>query len=268
MKYKALVLTPLVCLLATSAAAQTATGVGVGTGVANSRSKSGAVAISGQGGAAQATGNGNSSLTITGAAVPAATSSVATTHADITEKNVPTAFAPGLAAAGLETCLGSVSGGGSFVGTGFSFGSTIPDPGCAARLDARTLWSMGLKKAAIARLCLTGEIYRSMPDICATYVPQVQTYGTVYGAYGSTAATTNVAYAPSSGIIEVTEGKTGRVRPCSDYDGAMQKCRMWADTGMRTRVAVHKPKPRPLAATQVASKPAETTVSTEPKKEN
>ena len=72
---------------------------------------------------------------------------------------VPSIVAPGLAAAGLETCLGSVSGGGAFVGTGFSFGTTIPDPGCAARLDARTLWSMGLKKAAVARLCL-----KDLPD--------------------------------------------------------------------------------------------------------
>src|SRR6516225_6404825 len=82
------------------------------------------------------------------------------TPADQTVKNVPSVFAPGLAAAGLETCLGSVFGGGAFVGTGFSFGTTIPDPGCAARLDARTLWSMGLKKAAVARLCLNPDIYR------------------------------------------------------------------------------------------------------------
>ena len=63
--------------------------------------------------------------------------------ADQTVKNVPSIVAPGLAAAGLETCLGSVSGGGAFVGTGFSFGTTIPDPGCAARLDARTLVEHG-----------------------------------------------------------------------------------------------------------------------------
>jgi hypothetical protein len=94
------------------------------------------------------------------------------TPSEQTIKNVPTAIAPGLTAAGLETCLGSVSGGGAFVGTGFSFGTTIPDPGCAARLDARTLWSMGLKKAAVARLCLTSEIARSMPEVCAQYVPQ------------------------------------------------------------------------------------------------
>src|SRR5215831_9435016 len=120
--------------------AQSATAIGIGT--ARSTSQSNAVAVSGQGGA-----GGQSQATVNIAGQPSTTrQEVSGTQ---TLKNVPTAFAPGLAAAGLETCLGSVSGGGAFVGTGFSFGTTIPDPGCAARLDARTLWSMGLKKAAV-----------------------------------------------------------------------------------------------------------------------
>src|SRR5215207_2945819 len=94
--------------------AQTSMASGTGVGIAGSNSTS--QAISGQGGAA---------VIISNSSVPAKQ----------TLKNVPTAFAPGLAAAGLETCLGSVSGGGSFVGTGLSFGLTIPDAGCAARLD-------------------------------------------------------------------------------------------------------------------------------------
>src|ERR1700746_3744595 len=127
----------------------TATGTGVGVARSTSRSQ----AISGQGGSAAIISN-------------------STVPADQTVKNVPSVFAPGLAAAGLETCLGAISGGGAFLGTGLSFGSTIPDPGCAARLDARTLWSMGLKKAAVARLCLNPEIYRAMPDVCSIYLPQ------------------------------------------------------------------------------------------------
>ena len=103
--------------------------------------------------------------------VGVAITSNSTVPADQTVKNVPSVVAPGLAAAGLETCLGSVSGGGAFVGTGFSFGTTIPDPGCAARLDARTLWSMGLKKAAVARLCLNPDINRAMPEVCVKYLP-------------------------------------------------------------------------------------------------
>src|SRR3954451_19529735 len=127
---------------------------GTGKGVATSTSSS--QAISGQGGI----GVGVAAIT-TNSSVPAVQ----------TIKNVPSIVAPGLGAAGLETCLGSVSGGGAFVGTGFSFGTTIPDPACAARLDARTLWSMGLKKAAVARLCLNGDIYRAMREVCIKYLP-------------------------------------------------------------------------------------------------
>jgi hypothetical protein len=30
---------------------------------------------------------------------------------------------------------------------------------------------MGLKKAAVARLCLNGDIYRAMPEVCGQYLP-------------------------------------------------------------------------------------------------
>src|SRR4051794_34069083 len=144
-----LLLAAIVAMAASGRAwAQSSTMTGTGMGVASSTSSS--QAVSGQGG----TGVGVAAIT-TNSTVPA----------DQTVRNVPGIVAPGLAAAGLETCLGSVSGGGAFVGTGFSFGTTIPDPGCAARLDARTLWSMGLKKAAVARLCLNGDINRAMPEI-------------------------------------------------------------------------------------------------------
>ena len=150
---KRLLLTAIVAMAASVPAwAQSTTGTGVGVAGSTSRSQS----ISGQGGTATITTN-------------------STVPADQTVKNVPSVFAPGLTAAGLETCLGSVSGGGALVGTGFSFGTTIPDPGCAARLDARTLWSMGLKKAAVARLCLNGDIYRAMPEVCHKYLPPPET---------------------------------------------------------------------------------------------
>ena len=225
------------CQLASPALAQTATATGTGVGVANSNSRSGAVAISGQGGrGGNANGNGNSSLTVNSAAVPA-TSTLnqnVNTSGTSTVKNVPTAIAPGLAAAGLETCLGSVSGGGSFVGTGFSFGSTIPDPGCAARLDSRTLWAMGLKGAAVARLCLQPEIWRSMPDVCQRYTP----------GSGSATATFRAAYAtggPGPGPIELTEGRTGLARMCDVYDSDRQRCRVWSGSH---RVAQHHPRPK------------------------
>jgi len=187
--------------------AQSSTGTGVG--VAGSASNS--QAISGQGG----TGVGVAAIT-TNSTVPA----------DQTVKNVPGVVAPGLAAAGLETCLGSVSGGGAFVGTGFSFGTTIPDPGCAARLDARTLWSFGLKKAAVARLCLNPDINRAMPEVCVKYLPPPAP-----GYPAPPPVPTRYAQAEASGDIWniwLVAGTTGKTRLCNDYDVTQQRCRVWA----------------------------------------
>lgn len=185
-----------------------------GTGVGTARSTSTSQAISGQGG----TGVGVAAIT-TNSSVPA----------DQTVKNVPSVVAPGLAAAGLETCLGSVSGGGAVLGTGLSFGTTIPDPGCAARLDARTLWSMGLKKAAVARLCLNGDIYRAMPEVCRQYMPPAPGYPhqpllpTRYAQ-----ATEEQPFTVSD--IWLVKGTTGKSRLCNDYDVTQQRCRVWAHT--------------------------------------
>ena len=190
------------------AQSSTATGTAVGVG----RSTSTSQAISGQGGSATISSNSS---------VPA----------DQTVKNVPSVFAPGLAAAGLETCLGSVSGGGAFVGTGFSFGTTIPDPGCAARLDARTLWSMGLKKAAVARLCLTGDIYRAMPEVCDKYLPP-RARAPVPAVYARAEASDEQPY--TGGDIWLVDGTTGKNRLCNDYDVTQQRCRVWAHTVHRS----------------------------------
>jgi hypothetical protein len=213
---KRLLLAAIVAMAASGPAwAQSSTATGSGMGVARSTSSS--QAISGQGG----TGVGVAAIT-TNSTVPA----------DQTVKNVPSVFAPGLAAAGLETCLGSVSGGGAFLGTGLSFGTTIPDPGCAARLDARTLWSMGLKKAAVARLCLNGDIYRAMPEVCGQYLPPPAP-----GYPAPPAVPTRYAQAEASeeppytgGDIWLVEGATGKNRLCNDYDVTQQRCRVWAHT--------------------------------------
>ena len=215
---KRLLLAAIVAMAASGPAwAQSSTTTG--TGVGNAKSTSNSQAISGQGGTGVGVGvGGNPSATII---------SSSTAPAVQTVKTVPTAVAPGLAAAGLETCLGSVSGGGSFVGTGFSFGTTIPDPGCAARLDARTLWSMGLKKAAVARLCLNGDIYRAMPEVCDQYLPP-RARPPVPTAYAQAEASEEQPY--TGGDIWLVDGTTGKNRLCNDYDVTQQRCRVWAHT--------------------------------------
>lgn len=77
----------------------------------------------------------------------------------------PTVVAPGLAAAGVETCLGSASGGLSLMGTGITFGSTVPDPGCSLRLTARQLFAFGFKAAAIALMCQDQRVAEAMATV-------------------------------------------------------------------------------------------------------
>jgi hypothetical protein len=234
---KRLVLAAIVAMAASEPAwAQSSTGTGVGL----ARSTSSSQAISGLGVAAITTNS--------------------TVPAEQTVKSVPGVVAPGLAAAGLETCLGSVSGGGAFVGTGFSFGTTVPDPGCAARLDARTLWSMGLKKAAVARLCLNGDIYRAMPEVCDQYLPPpAPSYSAlplVRTRYARAQASEEQPHTIRD--IWLVEGAIGKNRFCNEYDVTRQRCRVWAHN---VHQSAPKKKSMPSGETpDTAASPAPATV--------
>lgn len=74
----------------------------------------------------------------------------------------PTVVAPGLAAAGMETCLGSATGGVSVMGAGLTFGRTTPDEGCSIRLAARQLFAFGFQKAALALMCQDPRVAEAM----------------------------------------------------------------------------------------------------------
>lgn len=234
---------------ATPVLAQDATAVGTGIARSTSVSASRATAISGQGGTGIGTGgNPSAVLNVQGAPSQTTTSVVNSGHSSVT--TVPSVFAPGLSAAGLETCLGSVSVGASWLGTGLTGGGTIPDAGCAARLDARTLWSFGLRSAAVARLCLGDDIRRSMPDICARYLPQP---APVYPAGYPAPVAVPTRYA--GGPIMLVEGATGQDRLCNDYDEAKQRCRAWANVAgsHHKRVAAVKPAASPAAPAQAVA---------------
>jgi hypothetical protein len=56
------------------------------------------------------------------------------------------------------TCMGSSSGGAQGASFGFSVGGTWVDAGCDARYDAQALLALGLKAAAVARLCAKPEL--------------------------------------------------------------------------------------------------------------
>jgi hypothetical protein len=82
----------------------------------------------------------------------------------------PTVVAPGLAAAGMETCLGSSAGGISLMGGGASFGSTRVDEGCTIRLLARQLFAFGLRNAAVALMCQDDRVAMAM-DVAGSPCP-------------------------------------------------------------------------------------------------
>lgn len=66
---------------------------------------------------------------------------------------VASAFAPALSA-GFDTCMGSTSGAVSSSVVGIAFGKTYTDENCQTLKNARELWNMGQRAAALARMCM------------------------------------------------------------------------------------------------------------------
>jgi len=91
----------------------------------------------------------------------------------------PTIAAPGLTAAGVETCLGSTSAGLSLMGGGLTFGRTQVDDGCTIRLLARQLFAFGMQKAALALMCQDERVATAMeasgsPCPVVAFAPMMQ----------------------------------------------------------------------------------------------
>ena len=108
-----------------------------------------------------------------------------TTPANQTIKNVPNVYGPGLAAAGSEVCLGSVSAGGAGAGFGLTVGGTIVDQECQLRMNARTLATLGYAKAAREEMCLDAQVRSAMMAAgtpCATDEPAKPQATAEYGA--------------------------------------------------------------------------------------
>ncbi|RJF92142.1 hypothetical protein [Noviherbaspirillum saxi] len=97
---------------------------------------------SSKGGSALGVGSQGQSLSIDSHAVYEASRAVAST-----------AFAPALTSSN-DTCMGSISMGANAVSVGLSFGSTWTDNNCLMLKNAREMWNMGFKGAALARMCM------------------------------------------------------------------------------------------------------------------
>lgn len=136
------------------ASAQTA--VGVGTGISKARSSSFSSSRSSSNSNA-ISANRNSA----NAGVGSSGNSSITTNTNV-QGNAPAVFAPGMSAAGIESCNGSISLGGSAVGGGGALGFPWQDGPCNKRLNARTLWAFGQREAALQQLCLDDEMALAM----------------------------------------------------------------------------------------------------------
>lgn len=75
---------------------------------------------------------------------------------------VGSAISPSYMSSGMDTCLKGSGGSLQTVGVGFSSGSYEVDPNCDRRRDAKLLADLGMKVAAVARMCEATEVWRSM----------------------------------------------------------------------------------------------------------
>jgi hypothetical protein len=188
------------------------------TAAARSRSNSQATAIGG----GQGVGVGNG-----GAAASVLTVNSASIPSDTTVRTAPQVIAPGLSAAGVETCLGSISGGASVVGFGVSFGTSIEDESCTARLDARTLASLKDFQAAQIRMCLLPKVYQSMGPDCDVLFGKLQAQRIQQAERAQQIAETGYVQPEyTGGPVEVIERRTQKLRICDDYDVANTRCRV------------------------------------------
>ena len=75
---------------------------------------------------------------------------------------VGSAVSPSYMSNGMDTCLKGSGNSLQTVGVGFSKGGYEVDPNCDRRRDAKLLSDLGMKVAAVARMCEAVEVWKSM----------------------------------------------------------------------------------------------------------
>jgi hypothetical protein len=153
---KSLIFASVFLLAVTGAHAQVLNGNG------NSNNNTGIGNGNGSGnGNGNGSGNTTTATATTGASTATAGSSSSNVHVSA-RGNTPAVVAPGLTAAGIESCLGSNSIGGAGGGVGVTIAGTVTDKGCNLRLFSRTLYNLGHRKAATQILCNDPEVAQAL----------------------------------------------------------------------------------------------------------
>ena len=87
---------------------------------------------------------------------------------------VGSAISPSYMSNGQDTCLKGEGGSLQTVGVGISSGAYEVDPNCDRRRDAKLLSDLGMKVAAVSRMCESLEVWKAMltsgtpcPALCA-----------------------------------------------------------------------------------------------------
>ena len=78
------------------------------------------------------------------------------------EMPVGSAITPSYMSNGMDTCLKGTGGSLQTVGVGISSGSYEVDPNCDRRRDAKLLSDLGMKVAAVSRMCDSLDVWKSM----------------------------------------------------------------------------------------------------------
>lgn len=78
------------------------------------------------------------------------------------EMPVGSAITPSFMSNGMDTCLKGSGGSLQTVGVGISRGNYDVDPNCDRRRDAKLLSDLGMKVAAVSRMCDSVENFRAM----------------------------------------------------------------------------------------------------------
>ena len=117
---------------------------------------------SGNGNSNSGAGNGNGNGNGSGNTTTNSTTVIPGTDRGWQRANTPSVYAPGLAAAGIESCIASASAGGSGAGFGLTVALTTQDKGCNLRLFSRTLYAMGHRVAATQILCNDPQVAQAL----------------------------------------------------------------------------------------------------------
>jgi hypothetical protein len=118
---------------------------------------------------ASASNAGNNQSIVVEASQPLARQEIVSSGTT-TLKNVPSVSGPPLTTSN-DTCMGSTSGSANGPGFGVSVGTTWSDGNCKLLKNARELWNMGMKAAALALLC-TDDDNRKALEVTDYQCPQ------------------------------------------------------------------------------------------------